>query len=241
MPDSMLIDGNSFLPKTDRIILRLNEKLFYTTKDTLIRESGYFSALFSGRWPDSSADGVLTLDADADIFKHTMRFFRSGVLPVFYDGLKGFDHQLYSLLLEQAEFFVVDRLRDWILEKRYAQAVKTVRSVKLSESTRWVDIDSGKADRGLHKFVNREDTADTKVEHFVFSTNRKFRACQESWCDPHEYGESYCTEICSKIPQDGHDYVERDVVNLVEICTKTVFDHQICRERGQEFDAPRHP
>lgn len=241
MPDSMLIDGNSLLPKTDRIILRLDEKLFYTTKDTLIRESGYFSALFSGRWPDSSVDGVLILDADADVFKHIMRFFRSGVLPVFYDGLKGFDHQLYSLLLEQAEFFVVDRLRDWILEKRYVQAVKIVGSVKLSEITRWVDIDRGTSHRGLDKFVNREDTADTKVEHFVYSTNRKFRACQDDWCDPEGEGESYCTEICQKIPQDGHDYVERDVVNLVEICTKTVFDHQICRERGQEFDAPCHP
>lgn len=104
--------------------------------DTLVQESGYFSALFSGRWPDSSTDGIFTLDADAVVFKHIMRFFRSGVLPVFYDGLKGFDHQSYSLRLEQAEFFLIDRLRDWILEKGYVQAVKIVRSVKLSESTR---------------------------------------------------------------------------------------------------------
>lgn len=233
----MLIDGNSLLSKSDRIILRLDDKLFYTTKDTLSRESGYFSALFSGRWLDSSADGVLTLDADADVFKHIMCFFRSGVLPVFYDGLKGFDHQLYSLLLEQAEFFLIDRLRDWILEKRYVQAVKFVRSVKLSESNRWVDVDSGTDDRVPHKFGNREDTADTKVEHFVYSTNRKFRACQETPCDRGALpGDSYCGEICNKLPQDGHDYVERDVVNLVEIYTKTVFDYQICKERGQEFN-----
>lgn len=236
MPDPMLVDGNPL------IILRLDEKLFYTTKDTLVQESGYFAALFSGRWPDSSKDGVLTLDADADVFKHIMRFFRSGVLPVFYDGLKGFDHQLYSLLLEQAEFFLIDRLRDWILEKRYLQAVKLVRSVKLSESTRWIDVDSDVADRGLHKFDNREYTGDTKVEHFVYSTNRKFRACEETSCDRDgEPQTSYCTEICSRIPQDGQDYVERDVVNLVEVCTKTVFDHRICREIGQEFDALSHP
>lgn len=237
MPDPMLVDGNSL------IILRLDEKLFYTTKDTLIQESGYFSALFSGSWMDSTRDGVLILDADADVFKHIMRFFRTGVLPVFYDGLKGFDHQLYSLLLEQAEFFVIDRLRVWILEKRYVQAVKIVRSVKLSESTRWIDVDSGgEAPRGLHKFHNHEYTGDTKVDHFVYSTIRKFRACGESDCFPEDDpGSSYCAEICSKIPQDGQDYVERDVVNLVEICTKTVFDHRICREIGQEFDAPSHP
>lgn len=134
MPDPMLVDRNSL------IILRLDEKLFYTTKDTLVQESGYFSALFSGRWMDSTRDGVLVLDADADVFKHTMRFFRTGMLPVFYDGSKGFDHQLYSLLLEQAEFFVIDRLRVWILEKRYVQAVKIVRSVK---RTRLIDHDRG--------------------------------------------------------------------------------------------------
>ena len=97
----------------------------------------------------------------------------------FMTGWKGFDHQLYSLLIEQAEFFLIDRLRDWILEKRYLQAVKLVRSVKLSESTRWIDVDSGVADRGLHKFDNREYTGDTKVEYFIYSTNRKFRACED--------------------------------------------------------------
>lgn len=99
-----------------------------------------------------------------------MQFFRSGVLPAFYDRLKGFDHQLYSLLLEQTEFFLIDRLRDWILNKRYVEAVKIDRSVKPCESTRWADVDSGEADRGLLKFDNREDTADTKEEHFIYST-----------------------------------------------------------------------
>lgn len=225
MPDPMLVDGNSL------IILRLDEKLFYTTKDTLVQESGYFAALFSGRWPDSSKDGILTLDADADVFKHIMRFFRSGVFPVFYDSLKGFDHPLYASLLEQAEFFLVDCLRDWILEERYLQAVKIVHSVKLSESTRGVDVDSGEDDRGLHKFDNREYMGDTKVKHFAYSTKRKFRACDQTYCDRNGGPQSsYCTEICSRIPQDGQDYVERDVVNLVEVCTKIVFDHRICRE-----------
>lgn len=241
MSDSSLIDGNSLLPKSDRIILRVDEKLFYTTKDTLAQESGYFSALFSGRWPDSSVNGVLTIDMDGDVFKHIMCFFRSGVLPVFYDETKGFDHHLYSLLLQQAHFFDIDRLRDWILEKRYVQAVKIVRSIKQSESTRWMDSDRGTSERGHHKFSDREDTADTKVEHFVYSTNRKFRSCEEEeYCERWTEGPSYCTEICRQLPQDGHDYVERDVVNLVEIRTKTVFDHQICRERGQKCDVPSH-
>lgn len=67
MPDPMLVDGNSI------ITLRLDEKLFYTTKDTLVQESGYFSALFSGRWPDSCTDGVPALDADADVLKHILK------------------------------------------------------------------------------------------------------------------------------------------------------------------------
>lgn len=224
----MLVVGNS------PIILRLDEKLFYTTKDTLVQESGYFSALFSGRWVDSIRDGVLTLDADPDVFKHIMRFLRSGVLPVFYDGMKGFDHQLYSLLLEQAEFFVINRLRVWILEKRYVQAVKIVRSVNVIERTRGLNFDYGETDRlGLPKFHDQDYTGDTKVERFVYSTTRKLRACDESICERDaDTGTSYCFEICVNIPEDGQNYVERDVINLVEISTKTVFDHRICRERG---------
>lgn len=46
------------------------------------------------------------------------------MLAVFYDEAKGCDHHLYSLILGQADFFLIDRLRDWILEKLYVQAVK---------------------------------------------------------------------------------------------------------------------
>lgn len=205
------------------VTLRLDEKLFYTTKNTLVQESGYFAALLSGRWKDTTKDGVLTVDADADIFKHTLRFLRSNVLPVFYDGLKGFDHQLYSLLLQQAEYFIIDRLREWILEERYVQAVKIVRSVKVRENRGFDGKNS--------EFRNCEYTGDTKLEKFAYTTTRKFRGCPEVFeCD--RYGNpnsfSYWYEICSKIPEDGHDYVEHEVVNLVEISTKTVFDHGIC-------------
>lgn len=102
MPDPIMVDENY------EITLRWDEKLFYTTKNTLVQESGYFSALLSGRWKDATRDGVLQVDADADIFKHTLRFLRSNVFPVFYDGKKGFDYQLYSLLLQQAEYFMID-------------------------------------------------------------------------------------------------------------------------------------
>lgn len=85
-----------------------------------------------------------------------------------------------------------------------------------------IDVDNGEAPRGLHKFHNHEYTGDTRLEDFVYATKRKFRACGESSCFPEDDpGLSYCAEICGIIPQDGQDYVERDVVNLVEICTKT--------------------
>lgn len=129
---------------------------------------------------------------------------------------------------------MIDRLRVWILEKRYVQAVKIVRSVNVNERTRWLNFETGETDsRGRPKFHDHDYTGDTKVERFVYSTTRKFRACDESICDlDADPGTSYCAEICVNIPQDGQNYVERDVINLVEISTKTVFDHRICRERG---------
>lgn len=75
---------------------------------------------------------------------------------MFYDGKKDFDHQLYLLLLQQVEYFMIVCLHEWILEKRYVQMVKIVCLVKVSESREF--------DEDLHKFRNCKYTGDTKLE-----------------------------------------------------------------------------
>lgn len=127
----------------------------------------------------------------------------------------------YILFLEQADFFHINWLREWILEKHYVQAVKTVCSIQQSKSTRWRDSDRGTSESSDHKFRDRENRVDEKVEHFIYSTRRKFWSCKEEHCNRWTEEPSYWTKICRQLPQDGNEHLEQDVVNLVEIRTKT--------------------
>ena len=61
---------------------------------------------------------------DPELFEHILRYLRRGVLPVFYDSVKGHDHTLYLALLEEAKYFQVPRLVNWLRGKGYLQAIK---------------------------------------------------------------------------------------------------------------------
>jgi hypothetical protein len=66
--------------------------------------------LFSRQWGDKQDDGSSFVDADADLFKHILRYLRRGVLPVFYD---------------------IERLEKWLSEKKYMEAIETDNSQEL--------------------------------------------------------------------------------------------------------------
>ncbi len=68
-------------------------------------------------------DGAYFIDGDGDLFEHLLRYLRRGVLPIFYDNVKGHDHAKYLALLREAEYFHVDRVQAWIENKEYLKAV----------------------------------------------------------------------------------------------------------------------
>ncbi|KAG6311987.1 hypothetical protein E4U22_002178, partial [Claviceps purpurea] len=56
-----------------RIKLLVGERTFITTRDTLIRESQFFSRHFSGPWAEPPQDGIYFVDADPALFEHILR------------------------------------------------------------------------------------------------------------------------------------------------------------------------
>ena len=117
-------------PASDRqITLQVGERRFITTRETLVGESSFFASLLSGRWDNAQEDGSYFIDADANLFEHILRYLRRGVLPVFYDRLKGHDHALYSALFEEAGFFGIDKLEKWLREEKYLDVIKVEYSV----------------------------------------------------------------------------------------------------------------
>ena len=120
---------------TDRqIALQVGERRFVTTRETL-EESDFFASLLSGRWSNAQEDGSYFIDADSTLFEHILRYLRRGVLPVFYDKAKGHDYGTYLALLEEAKYFGIMRLVNWLEQKQYLQAIKSVYSGEELEGT----------------------------------------------------------------------------------------------------------
>lgn len=115
------------------IRLQVGERIFTTTKDTLVSGSAFFAALFSGRWNNSLPDGSWFIDADPALFEHILRYLRRGVFPLFFDIKSGHDHHRYLSLLEEARYFQISRLEQWLIRKRYLDAVR----VETTLSQKW--------------------------------------------------------------------------------------------------------
>ena len=121
--DTSLITNSSFTPST--VILQVGERRFITTRDSLVNESDFFASMLSVRWNNAMEDGPYFVDADANLFEHVFRYLRRGVFPLFYEQSKGHDFGLYLALLEEARYFKIKRLEQWLDEKRYLDTVKT--------------------------------------------------------------------------------------------------------------------
>ncbi|KAF2645295.1 hypothetical protein P280DRAFT_116575 [Massarina eburnea CBS 473.64] len=96
-----------------------------TARSTL-RTSPYFNNLLS-RWEDGTEtlpNGAIFIDAEPEIFKHVLDYMRRPtVFPLFWTREKGFDHVLYAKVMAEADFFMLEDLRDWIRGREYMKAV----------------------------------------------------------------------------------------------------------------------
>lgn len=103
---------NSLAAQARQITLQVGERRFVATRKTLITESGFFTALLSGRWDNALPDGSYFIDADPTLFEHFLHYLRRRVLPMFYDIGKGHSHALCLALLEEARNFLIARLQE---------------------------------------------------------------------------------------------------------------------------------
>lgn len=115
----------------DQVFLQISDRQFITSKSTLSQKSTFFEALFSTRWNNQRPDGSYCLDADPNLFEHILLYCRRGIFPLFYDRACGHNYSLYLQLLQEARYFGIDGLREWLEEEKYLQAVKIEYSVKV--------------------------------------------------------------------------------------------------------------
>ena len=196
-----------------QITLQVGERRFVTTSATLVQESQFFSTLLSGRWSEKQPDGSYFIDADGQLFVHILAYLRRGVLPVFYDNAKGHDHALYAALLEEAKYFQITRLEDWIQGQLYLKAVKIMRSAEEVVDTAALTESTG---------------ADVDVEYHPSWRTIKVYICPRN-IPRHRGKPSFCGRLCRRAQSDADDeYEEEDVVSTLVVRTQTIFDQSIC-------------
>ncbi|OCL04808.1 hypothetical protein AOQ84DRAFT_345683 [Glonium stellatum] len=198
-----------------KITLQVGEQTFITTATTLTEESGFFSSLLSGRWDNTQPDGSYFIDADPDLFKHILRYLRRGVLPIFYDSGKGHDHALYLALLEEAKYFQIPRLEEWLGGKAYIRAVKVTRTVIEKEG-----VDD----------LDEITDADVDITLFPSWTTRKVYVCPRDIV-VHRGNPRACGRACKRVQGDADDeYVEEPLLRTVMVRRRIFLDREACTE-----------
>ena len=209
---------DSPIPAADiKITLQVGERHFVTTRETLVAESGFFASLLSGRWDNAQEDGSYFIDADANLFENILRYLRRGVLPIFYDKMKGHDYALYLALLEEAKYFQITRLTDWLEQKRYLLTLKTKYSVTEIEGTAALNTTLG---------------TDMEVKYFPMWGTKKVYICPRG-IYVHRGNPRACGRDCMKALGDADDTYDEEAVLRTLVVEKqtTVFDVQTCLGR----------
>jgi hypothetical protein len=111
---------------TKEVVLNVGGQWFTTTIGTLVDRSGFFAALFSGRWPlPEQADGSIFVDADPGVFSHLLCYLRRGIFPLSFDEKSGgHDMKLYIDLLPEAGYFQTPLLEKWLKDELYLKCVE---------------------------------------------------------------------------------------------------------------------
>ncbi|EUC27304.1 hypothetical protein COCCADRAFT_67216, partial [Bipolaris zeicola 26-R-13] len=114
------------------IVLDVGGRKYKPQKITL-GASSYFRNLLA-RWEncsDKQEESSYFVDADPNKFQYVLDFMRRpSRYPLHWTKETGFDYALYNKLEAEAGHFLLHGLRDWLQEKRYLDAIKTVVEVK---------------------------------------------------------------------------------------------------------------
>lgn len=115
----------------DIITLKAGSIDLHVQSSALTKASTYFKALFAPHMtglkaPARTSDGAYIVIADPDVFKHIVTFAEYRTYPLFYQQKSGFDLGRYAEVYHLAKYYGVDKLAEWIREKKYADVFKCV-------------------------------------------------------------------------------------------------------------------
>ncbi|KAI1343111.1 hypothetical protein F5Y15DRAFT_277563 [Xylariaceae sp. FL0016] len=123
MADAATSAASPPLGEAKKILLDVGGRKFVTTSDTL-GHSTFFLGLLSGRMEHAKQlDGSYFIDADPVRFVDILAFLRRGTMPLYWTVESGHDYARYHRLLDEARFFGLPELENWLASQAYHKAV----------------------------------------------------------------------------------------------------------------------
>ena len=197
------------------ISLQVGERHFCTSEDTLTGESEYFKALLSGNFSDKQSDGSIFIDRDGDMFVHILRYLRTSTYPLFYDHLKGHDEALYKQVLDEAEYFTMDKLIHYLVNHHYRKVVKCTKRVSLEDFPETTSLSA--TFRGADGEI---------VELFPpYRETRKIYICPRGIYS-HMDNEDACGKQCRSARGD-YPYEDRPEIKIIQVYTRTEIQKEV--------------
>jgi hypothetical protein len=149
---------NTITAHRNTIILDVSGRKFRTTTSVL-SVSPYFESLFA-RWKDCvdlQEDRSYYVDADPDIFEHLLNFMRRpSRFPLYWTKQDGFDYVLYSKLEAEADYYMLEALREWIKVKRYLGALRVLQRKETDNNCGYPSDGGNMIDAVLQNFVVKD-------------------------------------------------------------------------------------
>ncbi|CAD6448865.1 eefd5568-33e1-42f4-a812-8000b83adf08-CDS [Sclerotinia trifoliorum] len=199
----------------DRITLHVGTQSFITTAGTLTSKSDFFRRFLSPTWNTPEKDGSYFLDADPILFGHILQYLRRNKPPILHDDLKGHDKAMYVTLRQEAYYFGLKSLTEWLKEKKYLQVVQTKYTVH--------EIDNG---------VSGRIPAGAKYEFYPKWSMEKVYLCPRG-NDNHNGHPSACDRNCTALRDViGQQWGERHIFGGVILTYETTFNEDLCVDRS---------
>lgn len=216
-----------------QITIKTSQESFVTDPERWLGQSLYFEILFSGKWGDKQDDGSYFIETDAHIFKHILRYLRTGVLPVFYNERAGHDFPLYQALLDEAMYFAIGWLERWLRERKYLDTIKihylaTETQDRESYRKHTTNDTNGRTFMLEDRFV--EITTSSNMETTMVPITLQTNAF---YCPDAKHGESseeYCRSCIGRARgtlQYG-GWRKKDQLKWSIVRKEVVFDHDLC-------------
>jgi hypothetical protein len=225
--------------------IKILQRTFVTDPERWLGQSMYFKNLFSGKWGDKQEDGSYFIETDAHIFEYILRYLRTGVLPVFYDRVGGHDYALYQALLEEAKYFVIDRLEKWLCERKYLDVVKIHyvatetqdRGFYKKHTRSWPDGNTSLVEDRFVEMTTSSNMETTMVpivqqQNSFYCPNAKHGRSNEEYC------RSYIGQATNdKIHVNGGWRIEEQLKWCI-MRKEVIFNHDLCVNGFKEAALP---